>query len=143
MMEGYTQGLELWGTWRAADWWRLSAGLNTLHKDLHFKPGSHDVLGVKAAGNDPDHKITLRSAMNLGPRSEFDVSLRSVAALPNPAIPAYVALDIRWAWEVSKDVEVSLTGFNLLGRGHPEFGGNAATRAEIERSFLVKLLWKM
>jgi iron complex outermembrane receptor protein len=142
MMQGHIQGVEFWGTWRPVDWWRLSAGLNTLHKKLGFKPGSRDLAGVQAAGNDPDHKITLRSSMNLGPRSEFDVILRSVAALPNPAIPSYVALDVRWAWQFSEDAELSLTGFNLLDRGHPEFGSLAA-RSEIARSFLVKLTWKL
>jgi iron complex outermembrane recepter protein len=141
MMEGHTQGVELWGTWQAADWWRLSAGLNTLHKKLGFKPGSTD-LQPNRAGNDPDHQITLRSSMNLGPSSEFDVILRSVAALPNPAISSYVALDVRWAWQFSQDAELSLTGFNLLDRGHPEFGSLAA-RSEIARSFLVKLTWKL
>jgi len=141
MMEGNTRGVELWGTWRAADWWRLSAGLNALHKNLRFKPGSTDPQ-LQRAGNDPDHQITLRSSMNLGPRSEFDVNLRSVAALPNPAVPAYVALDVRWAWQFSEDAEISLTGFNLLDRGHPEFGSRAA-RGEIARSFLVKLTWKL
>jgi iron complex outermembrane receptor protein len=141
MMEGHTRGVELWGTWQAAEWWRLSAGLNALHQSLGFKPGSTDTR-LQGAGNDPDHQITLRSSMNLGPRSEVDVNLRSVAALPNPQVPSYVALDIRWAWEISKDAEISLTGFNLLDRGHPEFGTPAA-RSEIARSFLVKLLWKL
>ena len=142
MMEGRTHGVELWGTWQAADWWRLSAGLNAPHKNLHFKPGSRDVTGLRGAGNDPHHSVTLRSTMNLGPRTEFDVSLRSVTSLPNPAIPSYVTMDMRLAWEVSRDVELSLTGFNLLDRGHPEFG-TPGVRSEIPRSFLVKLLWKL
>lgn len=141
MMEGRTHGIELWGTWQAAPWWRLGAGLNVLQKNLRFKPGSTDTR-LQGAGNDPHHKMTLRSSMNLGPRSELDINLRSVAALPNPAIPSYTALDIRWAWQFSKDLELSLTGFNLLDRRHLEFG-SATTRGEIARSFLVKLLWKL
>lgn len=141
MMEGSTYGLELWGSWRATDWWRLSAGLNTLHKNLRFKPGSTDTQ-THRAGNDPDHQFMLRSSMNLGPNSELDINLRSVAALPNPAIPSYVALDIRWAWDITKNTELSLTGFNLLDRGRPEFGSITA-RGEVPRGFLVKLLWKL
>ncbi|HSV44163.1 MAG TPA: TonB-dependent receptor, partial [Ramlibacter sp.] len=144
MMEGTTHGLELWGSWQATDWWRVSAGLNTLHKDLRFKPGSTDTR-LQGAGNDPKHQVTLRSSMNIGARGEFDVNLRSVGALPNPAIPSYVALDLRLGWDVSKDVELSLTGFNLLDRSRPEFGSATGTspRGEVPRSFLVKLLWKI
>ena len=141
MMEGDTHGLELWGSWQAADWWRISAGLNTLHKNLRFKPGSTDTR-LQAAGNDAEHKVTLRSSMNLGPRGELDVNLRSVGALPNPAIPSHVALDLRFGWHVSRNVELSLTGFNLLDRSRPEFG-TLATRGEVPRSFLVKVLWKI
>jgi len=141
MMEGSTHGLELWGSWQATDWWRVSAGLNTLEKNLRFKPGSTDVR-LQAAGNDPKHQVKLRSSMNIGTRGEFDLNLRSVGALPDPAVPSYVALDLRFGWDLSKDVELSLTGFNLLDRGHPEFGTPAA-RGEVPRSFLVKLLWKI
>ena len=141
MMEGTGHGVELWGTWQAADWWRLSAGLNVLHKDLRFKPGSTDTR-LQAAGNDPDHKVTLRSAMNLGPHSELDINLRSIAALPNPAVPSYTALDIRWGWHISNSVELSVTGFNLLKSSHPEFGA-AATRGEVPRSVMAKLVWKL
>lgn len=142
LMEGRAHGIEAWGSWRAADWWRLSVGLNTLNKSLHFKPGSRDIGGLQGAGNDPPRKFMLRSAMNLGPHGEFDVNVRSVAARPNPAVPSHVALDIRWAWQFSRDVELSLTGFNLLERRHPEFGA-LATRGETARTFLVKLLWKL
>jgi iron complex outermembrane recepter protein len=144
MMEGSTRGVEAWGTWQAADWWRLSAGLNTLHKSLRFKPGSTDTR-LQAAGNDPEHKVTLRSSMNLGPRGELDINLRSVAALPNPAVPSYVGLDIRLGWHLTKDVELSLTGFNLLDRSQPEFGSPTGTsaRGEVPRSFMAKLVWKL
>jgi len=144
MMEGSTHGLELWGVWQAAEWWRLSAGLNTLHKDLRFKPGSTDTR-LQAAGNDPEHQVMLRSSMNLGPRGELDINVRSVGALPDPATPSYVALDLRLGWDLSKDVELSVTGFNLLDRSRPEFGPivGASPRGEVPRSFLVKLLWKI
>jgi iron complex outermembrane receptor protein len=141
MMEGHAQGIEAWGTWQAADWWRISAGLNALRQTLRFKAGSTDTR-LDQAGNDADHKVTLRSSMNLGPHSELDVNLRSIGALPNPAIPAYLALDIRWGWQFSDSVGLSLTGFNLLDRSRPEFGA-VATRGEVPRSLLVKLLWKM
>jgi iron complex outermembrane recepter protein len=141
MMEGDTHGIEAWGSWQATDWWRLSAGAAALRKNLRFKPGSLDTR-LQAAGNDPEHKMTLRSSMNIGARGELDVNVRSVGALPNPAIPAYVGLDVRLGWHLSKDVELSLTGFNLLDGGRPEFG-SVGSRGEVPRSFLVKVVWKI
>jgi len=141
MMEGHNQGIELWGTWQATNAWRLSAGLNMFSKDLRLKPGSGDTTSVRGAGTDPKHQFSLRSSLNLGPRSEFDVHLRSVAGLPATAIPSYVALDMRLSWLFSKDVELSVTGFNLLEPRHAEFG-TVASRGEIARSVAVKLLWK-
>lgn len=141
MMEGHAYGVEMWGNYRLRDWWRLSAGLNTLRKHLRFKPGSRDILGLQAAGNDPSHQVSVRSTMNLANRLELDLGLRSIGALPNPAVPGYVALDARLGWQVSKDVELSLAVFNLLDKGHPEFGA-APARSEIGRSFYAKMLWK-
>lgn len=142
MMEGRTHGVEAWGTWQASENWRLSAGGNWLHKHLHFKPGSRDISGIRAAGNDPSHQWYLRSAANFGPDMEFDVNLRHVAGLPNPAIPSYTALDLRWGWHMRRDVELSMAVHNVGDRGHPEFGA-AATRGEVPRSVQLKLAWRL
>jgi hypothetical protein len=49
-----------------------------------------------------------------------------VGALPNPASPAYTELNGRLGWSVTKSVELSLSGFNLLHDHHPEFGATSA-----------------
>ncbi|MGP1678860.1 MAG: TonB-dependent receptor plug domain-containing protein [Burkholderiales bacterium] len=140
MMEGNTYGVETWGSYGISEWWQLKAGYTYLRKDLRFKPGSGDTSGVQAAGNDPSHQFSVRSMMNLGHNVDFDVALRSVDSLPNPAVPSYVALDGRLGWKISKGTEVSLSGFNLLDKRHPEFGA-APARSEIGRAFYVKMLW--
>ncbi len=139
-MEGSTYGLETWGSYRVNDWWRLSAGYNYLIEDLRFKPGSRDVTGLQAAGNDPRYQFSLRSSMNLAHNVEFDLALRRIGSLPNPNVPGYTALDMRIGWIVAKDIEISLSGFNLLDHQHPEFG-QPLTRSEHERSFYLKTLW--
>jgi iron complex outermembrane receptor protein len=140
-MKGHTYGVEMWGNYRLTNWWRLGVGVNTLRKHLGFKPGSRDLSGVQAAGNDSDHQFSLRSTMNLANNVELDLGLRSISSLPSPALPGYTALDARLGWHVSKDVEVSLAAFNLLDKGHPEFG-SALTRSEIGRRFFAKIVWK-
>ena len=139
-MEGSTYGVEMWGSYRVLDWWRLSAGYNYLNKDLRLKRGSGDTTGVSGAGNDPEHQFSARSAMNLPYDLELDLALRWIDRLPNPNVPSYVALDARLGWHVSKNAELSLAGFNLTDRRHPEFG-TASTRSELGRTFYLRLRW--
>jgi len=139
MMEGDASGIETWGNYRIGDAWRLTAGYSYLVKDLRFKPGSGDTNTARA-GNDPVHQFSIRSTMSFRNRTEFDVGLRSIGALPDPDVPTYVALDARLGWLVGKDFEVSLAGFNLFDKRHPESGALPA-RSEIGRNIYARILW--
>ena len=121
------------------DWWRLSAGYNYLKENLRFKAGSHDT-NVSAAGNDPTHQFSARSAMNLPYNLEVDTTFRMISSLPSPGVGSYATVDMRLGWTVSKGVELSLIGYNLLDHDHPEFGV-AATRSELARAFYARIVW--
>jgi len=137
---GTGDGVEAWGSYQATRTWRLSAGALALRQRLHLRPDSADtVFGVAAEGNDPKLQCTLRSSLDLSD-AEFDVSIRHVSALPNPGVPAYTAVDARYAWRLRRDLEVSVVGQNLFDPGHPEFGADPA-RSEIARGAYVKLRW--
>jgi iron complex outermembrane receptor protein len=140
MIEGRVYGMETWAAWQAAETWRVSAGLTTLRKHLRLKPGSTDPDGPVNLGNDPDYQWVLRSSHNLAPRQELDVMLRRVDELPDPAVPAYVAFDLRYGWRARPDLEVSLTLQNLFDPSHPEFGA-AAERSEFARGAYLKARW--
>ncbi len=140
MMAGNTYGIETWGSYGINDWWQLKAGYTYLKKNLHLKPGSGDLSGVRGAGNDPDHQFSVRSMMRLAQKVDLDFALRSVDNLPNPAVPGYVVLDGRLGWKISEDAELSLSAFNLLDKRHPEFG-TLPMRSEIGRTLYVKILW--
>jgi iron complex outermembrane recepter protein len=141
-VEGTTQGIEGWGAWQATKSWRFSAGGMYLDKDLKSRPGSLDPTGPAAQGNDPEYQWQLRSSLNLTDRHEFDVIVRNVGSLPNPAVPAYVAVDAWLGWRVSRSVELSLTLQNIFDSEHPEFGA-PATRSVFERGAFLKLLWHL
>lgn len=146
MIEGHTTGVEAWGSWQPLRSWRLSAGLTTLDKTLRLKPGSTDPTGPRELGNDPGHQWVLRSAYNLTEAQDLDVSVRRVAALPYPAVPAYTAVDLRYAWRVMPGFEVSVVGRNLFNPTHPEFGAEVSAlgnRSEIERSAVLQLQWSL
>ena len=139
MMEGSGYGVEMWGNYRVNDWWRLSAGYNYLEKRLNLKPGSRDTSSVQADA-DPKHQFSARSTMNLSSDMELDVALRSIGRLPNPSVPGYTVIDMRLGWKVSKNVEVSLSGFNLADKEHAEFG-KLPGASEFGRAFYLKTLW--
>lgn len=141
-MEGKTDGIEAWGSFQAAERWRLNAGLLVLDQNLRLKPGSGDTSGIAAAGNDPRHQWNLRSSLDLPGRQEFDVMVRYVGPLPSPSVPGYTALDARYAWQFERGLELALIAQNLFDRSHPEFGA-AATRSEIERGVFLKLRWSL
>lgn len=139
---GTVSGIEAWGSYRVSEAWRLSGGLVEMRRNLQREPGSADVRGLAALGNDPERTLMLRSAFDLTLRHELDFTVRHVGALPDPAVPSYTAVDARVGWRPSPDIEVSLSLQNMFDAGHAEFG-SAATRSEFERSVFLKLLWRL
>ena len=140
LMEGTTTGLEFWGNLQPSANWLISLGGVLLDQDLRLRPGSGDVSGVAAAGNDPNHQLLLRSSVDLSGGQQFDLMLRHVGRLPSPAVPAYAALDARYAWRLRSKLQLSIDARNILDGGHPEFGA-APARSEIERSLFVRIRW--
>src|SRR5260221_2879637 len=135
-MEGTGDGLEAWGSYQPARNWRLSAGAFFLKQRLRPKPDSGD-SNVSAAGNDPAHQWLLRSSFDLADRTELDIGVRRVGALPNPSVPAYTAADIRIAWRLERGLEVSVV---FVDSGHVE-SGNPATAGEMASGTYAKLRW--
>jgi iron complex outermembrane receptor protein len=140
--EGKTRGVEMWGSWQAMPAWRLSAGLVAQRISTALKPGSMDATGTTGlATSDPTHYWMLRSSYDVARGKELDMTIRHSGSLSRPAVPAYTTMDMRYAWKIRRDLELSVVGQNLLDRGHPEFGA-APGRSEYERSVFVKLLWR-
>jgi iron complex outermembrane receptor protein len=125
-MSGNTYGLEAWGNYQMSEWWRMSAGGNWLHENLHFDPGSGDIGGIAIAGDDPSYQIALRSTMTFARNGSLYLDLRHIGALPSPASPSYTELNAHVSWTVSRAITCALSGSNLLHPHHLEFGTTAA-----------------
>ena len=141
-MKGETYGIELWGNYALLPWWRLSAGLSTLHKDLRLETGSRDVFGVSFAGNDPSYQASLRSSMDVMKDVELDVTIRAVDDLPSPRVPGYLEADIRLGWRIASGVELAIVGSNLLHAQHTEFINPSLPAEEIPRSVTASARWR-
>jgi iron complex outermembrane receptor protein len=113
-----------------------------LRDRLRLKPGANDPNGTASAGNDPAHTLRLRSAWDISPATQLDVTLRRVGALPRPAVPSYFALDFSLGWKLARNALLSLSGHNLIGGRRPEFGA-LPNRAEFGPRGLAQLTWKL
>lgn len=142
-IHGHLNGFEGWGRWRVNDRWRLQAGYVHQKFSLAANAGAATVpAGIAQLGNDPRSRGQLGVAWDFAANMELDLRARYMGALPSPAVPSYTAVDVRWGWRVRPDLELSLAIRNLTDRRHPEWG-NPANRAEIERSVLLKAIWRL
>jgi iron complex outermembrane receptor protein len=141
-IEGPVYGIENWATWQAWRAWRISGGVTAFRKELRLEPGSTDVVGIRnpQLANDPDYQWSLRSSVTVRRSHEFEAMVRRVDNLPITPVPAYTAVDARYAWGLLDGLELSVVGQNLFDERHPEFGA-APGRSEFERSAFVQARW--
>jgi iron complex outermembrane receptor protein len=134
MIRGNVYGVEAWGDYDVAAWWRLSASVNALHDELEFAPGASRLLHVDQEGEDPPLQASLHSAIS--PRTDvtWDAYLRHVDATPDEDVPAYTELNTSIAWRVADHLRLSISGFNLLHAQHREYAGGT----EIPRSVFAE-----
>jgi iron complex outermembrane recepter protein len=125
-MSGDTDGLEAWGNYQVSEWWRMSAGGNWLHENLHYAPGSSAIGGIALAGDDPSYQVALRSTMTFARNGLLYLDLRHIGALPSPASPSYTELNAHVSWTFVPALTLALTGSNLIHPQHLEFGTTAA-----------------
>lgn len=148
---GNTWGGEISATWRALDWWRLIPSYSFLKTQIHAKMGNlgySDESGEESIeGSSPENQFSIRSSMDLPHDISFDTALRYVDHLPAYGVSSYFELNARIAWKISKHVEISIVGQNLLHDRHAEFGPSyiqtsAGNINEIPRSIYGKITVK-
>ncbi len=64
-----------------------------------------------------------------------------MSALPNPVVPGYAELTLRFGWGRTGPLELAIVGDNLLHDSHQEFqiGGPAES---IPRSVTAQVTWR-
>jgi len=147
-LEGETHGLELSGSYQASASWRLRASYNLLKEHLRIKPGHIDINAALNETSDPAQRCLLHSSVNFARGWEWDAGLRWTDERPTHSgavagmVPGYFELDLRLGWRVSKALELSVVGQNLLHDQHVEYGYPGTTRGELQRSVHGKLTWR-
>ena len=136
---GHSHGVELWGSWQASRDLKLSGGYVIQKVSVNTHPA--DILQASGLGiNDPNSHSLFRASYDINPNHLLDMTVRHSGKLSNPEVPAYTALDLRYGWKISPDLEFSVVGQNLLDSKHAEFS-NAATRPEYDRNLFAKMQW--
>jgi len=126
----------------------LRVGLNEVCRYV-FLRGDDINRGEFLAGSTPRHQFDLRSFLDLPANFPLDIHFCYVSAIrqlpeivDGGGISDYAAMDIRLAKQLSKQLEISQVGQNLLHDKHVEFGTPEA-RGEIQRSVYAKMTWRM
>ena len=146
-LDGHSYGLEFSGRLQLTDNWSMRAGYNLIETRLHVKSGQFDLSNARNETADPEQQVSLGSSLDLG-AVELTTALRWVDVLHNSngptagTVPQYVELDARLAWQLSKHLELSVAGQNLLHASHPEYGFPSPTRTLAERNVYGKLAWR-
>jgi iron complex outermembrane receptor protein len=143
-VKGESYGMELTADWRPTRDWRWRLGYTLMKFDVRATGDTQGVTTIpETEGSDPSHQFFARSSLDLSKSLRFDLMYRYVDALPAAGTDAYATLDARMAWDVHRDVELSLTGRNLLEDRHFESGRQPAlTATQVERDVLAAIRWK-
>jgi iron complex outermembrane recepter protein len=120
-MSGGTYGVEFFGDWRVAHWWRLVGSYSYLQMNIHKDANSLDPTPDLPNGSSPRHQWYLRSSLDFAKHFDQDTTLRFVDRLPSIGIPSYYSLDAHLGWRPHSRVEFSIGGQNLLNDKHFEF----------------------
>ncbi len=122
-----TSGIELAMDWIVEPWWRIQPSYGYLW--VSSEADSADPFTVQSAAayenRSPRHQLSLRSSMSLSNRNRLDLWLRHTGALKavdsqGNRVPRYTTLDLRYAWEPSPGIEISLVGQNLFAGRHAQ-----------------------
>jgi iron complex outermembrane recepter protein len=127
---GWIKGVELATDWIVTPGWRLQLSLTSTRLDLnHAETPEAAQDNQQLERGTPKHYGSLRSQWNISGNQQFDAWLRGSAGYERQnapytdmlKVPGYVTLDLRYAYRINKDLELSLTGRNLIGARRFEF----------------------
>ena len=153
-MTGDSDGVELAVDWKAASWLSLILTYSWLEQHLEVEdPAALGVMAELLAGTSPAHQASLRSAITLAPDWQLNLWLRYVDQITcldstnllggSVPIDSYFLFDANLIWTPTNNLEVMLTGQNLLEPSRLQYALEVATPpTEIERSVYAKITWR-
>ena len=147
-------GFELAAKWKAAEWWQWDLAYSYLHFDFNFNDQiqfAGQNLDQISNSSSPKNQISIRSFIELTKNLDLNlwgrytdhakaITLRKISQVE---IDHYFTLDINLIFRPWDNIEISITGQNLLENSHPEYVQEIFTiNTEIERSVYGKVTWQ-
>ncbi len=144
-MDGETYGIELAADWKVFNWLHLKGAYTYFEIKLHLDGNSNDFISEAQENQSPQNQFSLRSMINLPWKLEFDTAWRYVDSVSDFNVGSYFNLDIRLGWKPTENLEVSVTGQNLLDSDHQEFGETffRVPKTEMERGAYFGVRWQL
>ncbi len=137
---GESYGVEISTKWQATDNWRLSANYSFITINLHTDPASTDSTSQKEEGNAPKNQASLISHLNLPYKIALSNSIFYVDNAPGQNVDSYIRFDSNVSWQPTKNIEVSISGLNLLDDSRKEFSESLyASSSLIGRTYYGKV----
>jgi iron complex outermembrane recepter protein len=137
------KGIELTLDWQYSKAWRLQGGYTFLDFEAELDPDSRDPSPFEV--KEVEHKGLMRSLLNFAIDYEFDMILRYVDTVSEASgVNSYLELDVRFGYQVTKDLDLPLVVQNALREEHPEFLSDlpSFTRTQVERGVYAKAEWR-
>jgi len=142
-MYGETCGTEIAAHWQVNQNWKLNGGYSFLKMQMHTENSSTNTTRAAITErSSPQNMFHLNSQINLRDNLELNTTLYHVGSVPHYSIPSYMRLDMGLTWHVSKSMEFSIIGQNLLDRAHPEFGDDGPIATEVQRGVFAGLKYR-
>ncbi len=138
---GHARGAELAADATLASWLKMRTTYSYLELDL-ASTGGDQVSGPRIMGSSPRHRAALALYADLPRHFGVDLTLRAVDRLPALSIPGYTNLDLRFSYQPTPQIEISLVGQGLLEADHLEFDDGEQGMTRIQRGFYGKLAWR-
>ncbi len=146
LLDGYAYGLELSMDWKVKQNWLLKVAYSHLQQDM--QANRSDAIAKNSEKTQEEtsaqNSLSLMSRHNLPNGFELDIWVRYSDSLsaPDISLPSLTTMDVRIAKRFG-NMELSITGQNLLDSSHPEFvdvlSGQITT--EVPRSIYGKISW--
>ena len=142
-LDGRSYGLEAAATYKAFARWKLSGSYSWLHARTVYSPTHPQTRAFVDLGFDPEHLFQAHSYLSLPHNLEFDTNVYFVGAQQAGPVDRYTRVDLRVAWQPTRQWEWSFTGQNLLRPQHSEFlYWDQGTPEQVGRSFYGKVVWR-
>ncbi|HET6219655.1 MAG TPA: TonB-dependent receptor [Acidobacteriaceae bacterium] len=143
-IHGDAGGFELAPDWKPVSWWELRASYAYLNMDLKNEPWSNDPSSAaQDEGSTPRNQLVTESLVNLNKHLEFDQTFRYVEALPAQMVRSYETADARFGWHATQQLQLFVTGQNLLQPHFAQFGGDPSGLVQVRRGVYAKLVWRL